>query len=219
MERHDIRPRFVRFLGESGVAGMAIRACTALDPECTQPLATATTDADGYANVSVPRGFGGFLDLAPPASFSSMVPSLTYQFPPPDKDEPLDKQTSNALAAHLTSVGELNFLLGQVGSAVDPALGHLLGIVLDCQGNPVPGVTIRASIKDKKTLGYYTDATGLPSVSLSATSQRGEAGFVNMPTGQVTVETTVNGLQKKGGQYTVLVKAGHITYLPMSPSP
>lgn len=83
----------------------------------------------------------------------------------------------------------------------------------------MPGVTIRASIKDKKTLGYYTDATGLPSVSLSATSQRGEAGFVNMPSGPVTVETTVNGLQKKGGQYTVLVKAGHITYLPMSPSP
>ena len=105
-----------------------------------------------------------------------------------------------------------------IGSAVDPALGHILGLTLDCQGNPAAGVSLRVSVRDKKTVGYYTDTTGLPSPNGQETTARGEAGFINLPSGPITVETTTSP-GRKWGQYSVIVKPGHITYLPMPPSP
>lgn len=148
-----------------------------------------------------------------------MVPSLIAVVPPPAKDDDPDASIPGALAPHLTSTGEINALLAQIGSSVDPTLANVLGIVLDCQGNPASGVSVRLDVRDKKTVGYYSDDTGTPSVTAQETAGRGEAGFVNTPTGPVSVEATVTSLNKKVGRYTVIAKPGYITYLPMSPGP
>jgi len=215
----NLRGRYVRFLGEAPVADMAIKACGRLDPSCAVSLGSATTDADGYYNLKVSKGFAGFLALTPPANFTEMVPALVYPIPPPTIDQPLDTKIGNDLSAHVTTVGELNFLLDQIGSAVDPGLGHIFGLALDCQGKPAADVSLRVSVRDKKTITYYTtEATGLPSPDGQATTARGEAGFMNLPAGPVTVEATTSP-GRTWGQYTVLVKPGHIIYLPMPPSP
>jgi hypothetical protein len=170
-------------------------------------------------NLQLPKFFEGSLYLAPPTTFPDMVPSIEMVIPPPEKDQSLDASIPTNIAAHLASAAELNYLLAQIQSSLDPNLGHVLGIVLDCQGNPTSGVTLRINPKDKSTIQYYTDTTGVPSVTANETAQRGEAGFVNAPTGAVTIEATVNALSRKMGTYTAIVKAGNITYLPMSPAP
>lgn len=218
-KRLNSRQRFVRLLSEEPITGMSVRACGPFDPECTAAVTSSTTDADGYTNLSLNMGFQGFLDVKAPSTFPGMAPSLIYIVPPIAKDDPTDLVIPTALTPHLASFFELDLIVGQVDSRVDPALGHLLAIALDCQGNPATGVTLRASVRDKQTIGYYTETTGLPSPISVETSLRGEAGFINLPTGIVTLETTVNPRSKRGGRYTVLVKAAHITYLSMAPSP
>ncbi|CAN5893556.1 hypothetical protein BH11MYX4_BH11MYX4_60870 [soil metagenome] len=211
--------RYVRFLGEAPVVQMDVTACGRLDPTCSVPLGTGKTDDDGYLNMLVPKYFEGFLTLAPPATFPSMVPSLLTVIPPPEKDADRDASIPTNLAAHLTSTAEVNALLAQIGSSLDPALASVLGIVLDCQGNPVPGVSLRIDVRDKKTVGYYTDDTGTPSVTAQETAARGEAGFVNTPSGPVTIEATVTALNRKMGRYTLLTRPGNITFLTVVPGP
>lgn len=213
------RVRFVRLIGETPVDGIAIRACGRLDPSCSTPLGAATTDSEGYANIEIPKFFEGFYDLPPPASYPNMAPSLITVVPPPDKSSDLAQQIPTPLTPHLASLDELNFIAAQLGATTDPELGHLLGIVLDCQGQPSAGVSLRISIKDKKTVPYYTDTTGLQTSTAEATAPRGEAGFINVPTGAITIETTLLEQNKRVGTYTTIIQKGHITYLPMPPSP
>lgn len=213
------RQRFVRFLGESPVTQMNVVACGRLDPDCTVPLGTATTDDAGYLNLMVPKFFEGYLSLSPPPTFSTMVPSLVAVIAPPERDADPNLVIAGNLSAHLTSTGEVNALLQAVGASLDPALSNILGLVTDCQGKPASGVSLRIEVRDKKTVGYYTDYTGTPSVTAQETADRGEGGFLNTPTGPVTIEATVTALNKKVGRYTVTTKAGHITYVPMSPGP
>ena len=215
----QLRSRYVKLISEDPVTGMSVQACNRLDPTCQAPIANSTTDSNGYVTLQLPKYFEGQLFLAPPSSFPDMVPSIEMVIPPPEKDSDLDAAIPTNISAHLASASELNFLLAQIQSSLDPNLGHVLGIVLDCQGNPVSGVTLRINPKDKSTIQYYTDTNGTHSVTAQETAQRGEAGFVNAPTGVVTVEATVNALSRKMGTYTAVVKAGTITYLPMSPAP
>ena len=215
-----VRQRFVRLLGEGPITKMTINACGRLDPDCTLSLGTGVTDDSGYANLSIPKYFEGFLKLDPPATFPTMVPSLITVIPPPEKDSDPDASIPANVAPHLTSAGELNALLALVGSKLNPALGNVLGIVLDCQGNPTAGVELRIDqTSSGQTVSYYTDATGTPSVTATETAPRGEAGFVNTPTGPITITATVPALSRRMGRYTVISKAGTVTYLPMSPGP
>lgn len=214
-----LHQRYVRLLGEAPVADMTVTACGRLDPACSVSLGSGKTDADGYLNMLVPKYFEGYLSLDPPATFPTMVPSLDTILPPPEKDGDPDASILNNVAAHLTSTGEINALLAQIGTTLDPALSNILGIVIDCQGNPASGVSIRIDVRDKKTVGYYSDDTGTPSITAQETAPRGEAGFLNTPTGPVAVEATITSLNKRLGRYTVIAKPGHITYLAMVPGP
>jgi hypothetical protein len=215
-----IRTHFVHFIGEAPIPDMDVKACGRLDPLCTSPFGTgAKTDANGYVNIEVPKFFEGFLSVAPPASFPDMVPSLLNILPPPEVSHDLDASIPDPISPHLASRDELDYLLAQVQSSLDPELGNLLGITLDCQGNPVSGVSLRVSVVSPKTVGYYTDTNGFPSTTTQETAQRGEAGFVNVPAGSLTIDATVNKLSRKMGTFTVVILKGHSTYIAMQPSP
>lgn len=210
------RNRYLRFFGEAPVDGMEVRACRRED-DCAAPVATGTTDPNGYVDMDLPRSFDGFLSLYPPASFPTMIPAMQWILPPPEKDDLKGAEISNLLSVHVTSVGEINLFMNSVGVAADPARGHILGLSTDCQGNPAKGVSITLSNKDDKTVAYYTDSVGSPSAALTETQEKGEGGFGNVAPGTVTVEARVAG--RKLGAYTVLVKAGTVTYLPLVATP
>lgn len=220
-ERIRWRRRYVRFIGEQPLVGLTVRACDRLDLPCSAPLDTKITDANGYVDLDVPRWFGGFLDLPSATSYPEMLPSIESITPPPSEASPENQELPIFSSAHMVSVSELNILLAQIKQELDPNLGHVLGIALDCQGNAASGVEIRPDVRDSKTQTYYTDTTGTPSVTAQTSSQRGELGFVNSATGPVTIQTRVilNDVAIPMGRYTTFVRKGFISFVTMSPTP
>lgn len=211
-----LHQRFVHLIGEGPVAQMNVQACGRLDPSCTTPLGTGITNDAGAVTLTVPRYFEGFLSLDPPATFPNMVPSFISILPPPGIDDDPD---ASSPPAHLNSQNELNALLKEVGTSFHPDLANLLAIVLDCQGQVTSGVTLTLSSIDSATVSYYTDDTGTPSVTSKETGSGGGAGFVNAPTGPLTVTADVIGIGKRFGTYTFFMKAGHNTFVAIPPGP
>jgi hypothetical protein len=212
------RERFVEALSEAPVVGMVVKDCPPLDVNCTASTHSATTDDAGYMTITLAKSFSGYLQLTPAAG-SLLLPSLTAVNPPPTIDSDLDAELPVPQAAHMLQQDQLDAMLALIGSKTDPKYGHILGIVLDCAGQPTSDVSILIGTKTDQTISYYTDSSGTPSLTLTQTGPRGEAGFVNLPTGPATVTATANSVSKRHGSYTVLVKPGQITFLPMPPSP
>jgi hypothetical protein len=212
------RSRMVHAISETGIAGIDVKVCDRFDPDCAAPLGTAKSDAEGYVTVEVPKYFAGFLELTPPAG-SGLIPSLAYVLPPPDADQAADADIPAGEALHIFADYELNGLLSQIDATADPTLGHLFALTTDCTGRAAAGVTLHVGTVASKTISYYSDSTGLPSLSLTATSTVGEAGYVNLPTGVATLTTFSNEAGKQMGSYSAVVRKGTVTYIPLPPSP
>lgn len=210
--------RFHRLIGGTPIVGVHIKACASLDPECATPFAEADTNADGDAILEIPRNFRGYfhMPVAPP-SFPNMAPSLVAVYPPPDKD--VLQPPPEGSVPILVSIAELDYLLSQVKSAADPNLGHVFGLTTSCDGAPAAGVSLRTSIKDAKTVQYYYEGNGTPSVTAQVSDPTGNAGFLNLPAGIVSLETQVPSLARKAGSYSVLVKKGSVTVIDLVPTP
>lgn len=217
-KRVNRRGRYLRLIGDQPVSGLTVRACGRVDLACSQPFDVTTTDEQGYVNVSVPAWFDGFMELPTATSFTTMVPSLSSG-PPSDIDQPKDMVIKDDIAAHLLAEPELNILLAQIGQSVDPELGHIFALATDCNGAPANGVELVPAVRATKTTPYYTDTTGTPSVTSNQTAQAGEAGFVNMATGPVSLTARLAESGRKIGTYTVIVRPGTISYVNVAPTP
>lgn len=219
------RVRVIRVLGSSPLEGALSEACTRYDTAvgvdtmaasyCAAPLSSSTSDTDGYSSLPVPRGFDGYVATHPPPSFPSMVPTLAFWFPPLATNDPLEIAPEDGLL--VLSKGELSALVSQVSTKpVDPTLGHVFVGAADCNNDPADGVALSISNRADSTVPFY-DSSGLPSANLTETGADGRGGFVNVPPGAVTVEGRRNGV--KIASFTILVRAGFVTYLRLVPSP
>ncbi|NOU27458.1 MAG: hypothetical protein HOO96_06065 [Polyangiaceae bacterium] len=210
--------RFARLIGGTPIVGLHGKACGSLDPECTTPFAQANTDANGEFELEIPLGFRGNVHLpAGPSTFPTMAPTLVAVYPPPDKDvlTPFADITITPV-----SLDELNYLLSQVKSAADPNLGHVFGVALDCNNQRAAGVSLSSSAKDVKTVQYYYQGADNPTVTAQGTDVNGNAGFLNLPPGVVTLETRPASLgTKRSGSYGLLVKKATVTIVYMVPTP
>jgi hypothetical protein len=168
--------------------------------------------------ITLSKWFAGYLELTP-ATGSTLIPALLAIHPPPSVDSDLDAAIPPLVSPHMLQQDQFGALLALIGSKPDPKYGHVLGIFVDCTGQPTAGVSMLVGTKTDQTISYYTDSSGTPSLTLTESGPRGEAGFVNLPAGTATITATVNAVSKKMGSYTVLVKPGKITFLPMPPTP
>ena len=207
--------RFVDLSLEKPIQGIGLKACPAFG-DCSTPFFSGTTDADGLVNVAIPKYFVGYLDISSPPG-GDMIPALQYFTAPPDKD--LLTIPPALSSSHMVAKGDLAALQALVHANNDPSAGFVFGSVNDCTGTPAAGVSISVGTKGINTVTYYTDSSRLPSDTLTETSERSECGFANLPPGTVTITATANAVSKKIGSYTIRVKAGVITHLPMSPTP
>ena len=219
-EKVRYRQRFNRLLAATPIVGVRVKACASLDPECTTPFAQGETTATGDIILDLPKHFRGYLHVpVGPDSFKDMAPTILAVYPPPDKDSNLAVEPAVGTVPILVSLAELNFLLGQVGSATDPNLGHVFGLTTDCAGQPTGGVSLRTSIRDPKTIQYYYEGNGTPSVTAQESDSTGNAGFLNLPAGVISMETQVPSIARKAGSYSVLVKKGSVTVVDLVPTP
>lgn len=219
-EKVRYRQRFTRLIGSTPIAGVRVKACASLDPECANPFVQGDTDAKGDIVLDVPKYFRGYLHMpVGPATFTDMAPTIYAVYPPPEKDSDLVAEPAQGTVPILVSLAELNYLLSQVGSATDPNLGHLFGLTTDCQRQPTGGVSLRSSVRDPKTVQYYYEGNGTPSITAQESDSTGNAGFLNLPVGVISMETQVPGLARKAGSYSVLVKKGSVTVIDFVPTP
>jgi hypothetical protein len=214
----NFRGHFLTALTEQAIVGLDVKACGRLDVDCTTPLAAGTTDVDGYVNLTVPKNFSGFLQMiAAPAD--GIMPSIGLILPPQETSDPPDASIAAAVSVHLITKAAFDGLLLQINKTADPAQGHLFGLAVDCTGQPAAKVAVHADTISPQTIAYYTASTGIPSTTAQETASAGEAGFINLPPGTETITATSNQVMKKLGDYSALIRAGTITYLPMPPAP
>lgn len=209
----QLRRQILKLISEAPVEGLTLTACTPLDVECLQPVGSGITNENGEAEIPVYSGFEGYLQAAPPASYPDMIPSIDFAFPPPVEDDPVGVGEP----LHFTAQGEAEIMVGILKTEIDPTQGHIFALAVDCLGLPTAGASLKLDTIGPNTIPYYMNGS-LPSTTMAETGTEGEAGFLNVPPGSVTITTTVSGVGKVS-QLTVLVKPGHITYLPLTPSP
>ncbi|HVH41649.1 MAG TPA: hypothetical protein VM925_04880 [Labilithrix sp.] len=208
------RARYVGLISSSAMSGLTIKPCEVKDATCAGFTGTPfLTNDNGQVDVPLHNGFRGYLEIGPSEQVPNLMPTLSYIQPVPDKNNMPEKPFTWVL---LTK-SDLDFLVANSQKAVNPELGHIIYGTRNCQYVRPPNTRVRAEPIAADTFAFYTDPSGLPSLTQGKTSVSGNGGFINMPPGYVTVHfSTENG--DDVGAFEVLVRAGTITQLVFGPA-
>ena len=206
--------RALRLLGQTPFPGLSVKICPPFDVDCANPIGETTSDAAGVLNIPVYSGFNGHLFAAAPASFPEMAPMLVYLLPPPVEVETSMRDGN----LNLASVGELSTIANLGGIEVKSEFGHIFFTAYDCLQARASKVSIKIDTLDPATKAIYISDSGVPSDVLAETQSKGEGAVINVPPGYVTV-TATHADKGKYFSLTVSVRSGHITALPIAPSP
>jgi hypothetical protein len=207
------------------VAGATVKACVTSDLECSEPLDTATTNAQGIATLTVRGqlpigdGFDGYFDIAPGADLDAsaqspaIVPFLDFV------DYPFSEPTGSLTATGLTTSDLASFTaLGGVSLGDAAALGDLVLIAFDCGLDLAPGVTFGATSGglDLTPQIRYVSGTGLDP-SATATNSTGIALLFGAPALQdVTVTATPAQLGRVAGTQHAFTRAGALSLVSVA---
>jgi hypothetical protein len=188
--------------------GVPVVACQRPDLVCAQPVARATSAANGHVVLDLPADFGGYFQVA---SFQDYLPALYFS---PTRVP--DSGVLEALALFKGGV-VIDALATSAGaSGIDPTRGHLTLIAEDCMGLPLAGVSFSSEQMDSKTLQFYL-VNQLPTTTAKETVSTGQAGYFNFPVGtallQLTMKETGLALTTAG----IAVRAGFMSVAYISP--
>lgn len=195
------------------IAGATVRACAKTDATCASPLATGTTDATGTVQLAMPTspaGFAAYLE----ATATGYTKTLTFvQFAD-------NAKTLAAKKLYLTSFDEGTFAgFGALaGATLDPTRGHVAFGAFDCNGNRVAGVSVATSTADAQSVTTYVVGSG-PSDTAKETDPSGAGGVFNVPVGAATLTGTLQPSKTTLGKSDVLLRAGWVTTVNVTPSP
>jgi hypothetical protein len=222
--------RFADVISGAPLVGVQVSMCepTPLDDAgasqgngCIVPVAAEQTDVNGSVTLTDATlngqsfGLDGYLALSAP----SLYPTLVYW------GFPLS-QVHGSIADPIPvfSVSDwsvLGTLLSSNVATLDPARGAVIGAVLDCFGTLAPGTAVALSGPD--TSGampvYFRSDFTLVGGPGALTDTTGVAIFVNVPPGIVDVIATPVSIGRPSSRVSVLVKAGTVTEVNLSPTP
>ncbi len=209
-----VKINVVTLLGQVPFEGLEVFACPPFDLTCQNPISTGTSDAQGILSMDVYVGFRGHFFAPPTADMPDIAPTLVFVFPPPTGEEMgvVDGNVNVTSIAEIRSIGMLENV-----EVVD-GLGHLFFTALDCDGQRAPGISTSAGTVDPKSINIYITDSGLPSKTISATTNRGEGAILNLPPGFVTISGVSEDVGKVFEE-TVLIAADTITGVPIVASP
>lgn len=201
-----VRLPLVGVLDQQPFAGVTAIVCNKIDTDCQTPIGNpVVTDADGVLEVVVPSGFDGYLSL----THQLIGPSLYFFNPPVLTDAALPP-------IRLASLETAQALVSLVGGQYDPTRALLVLTAEDCLGTPAEGVSYAASPAEADTFPFYS-VGHLPTTDTTMTDESGYGGLLGVRPGSVTV-TMANQVSGALGEFTVLAKAGTVTYARMVPS-
>lgn len=156
-----------------------IKGCAHLDLECSAPVAGPLEVPYGQrAELKVPTGFDGVLEIQNPDG----LPALEFLGRPIMQD-------THGYDLVLVTPATVQLLLKLTQQEYDPNGGVLVVTTRDCDRQPLAGVQVMNSLGG---VGFYFQQM-LPQKTLTETTTEGSAGFVNVPTGVVSVSATLAG--------------------------
>lgn len=228
------------------VTGLEARLCDKLDIGCINPRAAGIRDHDGIIEVEVPtgpRGFDGYLQVLPPFApcfdaqvFGSAADGLLCQLVPQcDRSQPATcavplwspalwffnppvvADTEQPIALPLYPMAAMPLVIDAAGGELVPGTGSVFMTVVDCDGQPAPGIHLEIEEHDDVASSLYFDS-GVISNTATQTDAAGIGGFIRVPPGFVEitgvdadgVPVSKAGLQASDGFVT-------LTVLPPSP--
>lgn len=206
--RHSTSPR-------AAVQGAVVRACDAGDIPCVDGTATVVSNGTGALTLEVPSynsAWGGYLEIAPgpnddlPLNLGQLVSPLTASTT--TFDQTVVEQAVLDAAAEGLAV------------TLDPAMGHLVGDIFDCEHVPAEGMQLVVLQQDVVvgTIGYLADGAEVDT-SLSATDASGRAVALNVPPGLLEIRAIRAADGVVTGQVRVPIRAGAVTTFGFDPTP
>ena len=196
--------------GGAAIPNIKVDACAKADPDCAAPITSGTTDANGDITLMLPTGtdgFDGYFQL----TGNSIPDSLVFVNPPVTEDVA-------DLTVPLLDSGTFGLFQTLTGIDADPTRGHIAAIGFDCAEAQGEGLHITASSADGTTEQIYI-ANNLPNADATQTDSSGATFILNLPTGASTLTSTFAANGDTVGKVEVLVRADHITYAILPPTP
>jgi hypothetical protein len=203
------------------VGGVDVRACRAFDLFCTAPADAATTDDAGEARLTVPAAaWGGYFEYAAPGGMATLV----HYVPAYRGGEGgalvrggLEERT---YAGPVTTFEMLSGANAASGArfALDPALGHIFGTAVGCDGRALAGAEVTIDAPGETTAVLYA-ADGLPSASQTVTGPAGAFYVSNVPANRfITLRARLADGRGDVGSRRAVVRAGALTVVVVGPS-
>jgi len=191
------------------VDAVTAKVCSRPDQMCAAPSETVTTSAsDGVLTANASVGFEGFFEI----SDSRYTKTLFMLNPPLAKAVRLPP---TPLVVDFLVAGYARTLLGGPN---EPDLGLMLIRATDCRLSYLKGMTAELGTLNPKTKRFFV-SENTPRDDIDSTTEEGALGFFNVPTGSVIVTLYEKSSGKKIGASSLVVRAGWLTYIYLTPSP
>ncbi len=195
-------------LSNEPVDGVSAKVCSRPDQMCAAPSETVTTRAEGLLTANTSVGFEGFFEI----DDSRYTKTLFMLNPPLSKGVRLPP---TPLVVDFLVAGYARTLLGGPN---EPDLGMMLVRVTDCRLSYLKGMTAELSMVHPKTKRFFV-SENTPRDDIDSTTEEGAMGFFNVPTGSVIVTAYEKSSGKKIGASSLVVRAGWLSYIYLTPSP
>jgi len=195
---------FADLINKGPISGVKADLCRKVDVSCGDPATTVTSDATGSISLdSVEAGFSGYVSL----QSSAIVPTLYFFNPSIDRNQDIP---SLSLSNSTARAG----LLAQLGA--DTTRADVLLNASDCQGKPASGIGYELAPPVSGAIAYYL-SSGLPTHNSTATDATGYGGFVNLPSGTITITATELASKTRIATLTLVVREGSATWSRVIP--
>lgn len=206
-ETHMYSQLVVDALTSLPIPAMAARLCSSVDINCDAPLVDVVpVDADGRMQVTVPSGFLGYFEI----TAADFMPTLLPIGPVVADTNPAAEKIQLARTVVVDSLARA------AGFEVDPIKGHALSLLAACDGFGRAGV----SFSHDPATGDEFYLIGLsPDQAAVASDDSGNSGVFNVEPGFVNLTSTRHETGEFVGRQRVLIRAGHMTYTNLSPTP
>jgi hypothetical protein len=196
----------VDLVKQTPLEGVTLSLCAKIDGDCSLPLQPQyVSNSAGQIDVVMPAGFAGYFQ----ADGAGIYPSLIF---PPSTRKQRAPSTIPLMAYDFYKT-----MMSGVKATVAADRSVILMTALDCLGRPAAGLQLSSPDIDDQTVSYLI-AGGMPSRTVTVTDESGNGGFVNVPTGSVIINSTLEAGNRPVGTAGVQARAGRVSMAIIMPN-